>query len=149
MADNNMQAPQLPTPDPDLQSLGNMVGTWKLTGGAEGTLKFEWMEGGFFLIQHVELEQNGMKIKGTEIIGHTRHFGEEPSKDIKSRFFDSMGNTFDYVYEPKGDKLIIWAGEKGSPAYCEGRTSDDGNTFTAEWHYPDGGGYKVVGNRLN
>jgi hypothetical protein len=43
---------------------------------------------------------------------------------------------------------MIWAGEKGSLAYCEGKLGDDGNTFASEWHYPDGGGYKVSGIKV-
>jgi hypothetical protein len=39
-----------------------------------------------------------------------------------------MGNTLDYVYEVEGDTLMIWGGERGSPAYYTGRCSDDGNT---------------------
>jgi hypothetical protein len=152
MADDNASAqhpPQEPPkPNPDLKSLDRLVGTWKVSGGAEGTVRFEWMEGGFFLMQHVALEQNGVKIKGLEMIGHLRPFGEEASQDIRSRFYDTMGNTFDYVYELKDDTLMIWAGEKGSLAYCEGKLGDDGNTFASEWHYPDGGGYKVSGIKV-
>ena len=88
------------------------------------------MDGGFFLIQHVELEQYGHEIKGIEIIGHLQPFGEVPSADIKSRFYDSMDNTLDYVYELDGDTLTIWGGEKGSPAYYKGTFSADGNTLT-------------------
>lgn len=150
MIDNSTQPAQhLPAPDPDLESLNSMVGTWKLSGGVDGMVRFEWMEGCFFMIQHVDLVQNGFKIKGMEIIGHLRGFDEQPSKEIRSRFYDSIGNTFDYVYEPRDDGLIIWAGEKNSGAYCEGKTSEDGNSFLAEWHYPDGGGYKVVGEKVN
>ena len=70
------------------------------------------MEGGFFLMQHVDFVHGGRKIKGIEIIGHLQPFGEEPSKDIKSRYYDTMGNTFDYVYELEGDTLTIWGGRK-------------------------------------
>jgi hypothetical protein len=89
-------------PNPDLTKLDRLVGTWKIAGGAQGQVTYEWMEGGFFLIQHVELEQYGQKTKGIEIIGHERPFGAEPSEDVTSRFYDSMGNTLDYVYEVRG-----------------------------------------------
>ena len=62
------------------------------------------MEGKFFLMQHVDMEQSGHRIKGIEIIGHERQFGAtEESEDIKSRFYDSEGNTLDYVYEMNGN----------------------------------------------
>lgn len=92
--DRGMRSPQ---PDRDLKSLNKLVGTWKISGGVEGSIDYKWMEGEFFLIQEVNLQQYGQTIKGIEIIGHERVFGGEPSKDIKSRFYDNMGNTFDYV----------------------------------------------------
>jgi hypothetical protein len=72
------------------------------------------MEGGYFLTQQVDLVQHGQAIKGIEIIGHLRPFGEPPSEEIRSRFYDSQGNTLDYVYELEGDTLTVWGGEKGS-----------------------------------
>jgi hypothetical protein len=83
---NNAQAHQQPPePNPDLKSLERLVSTWEMSGGIQGRVTFEWMEGGFFLIQHVDLEQHGQKIKGIEIIGHERPFGAEPSEEIKSQ----------------------------------------------------------------
>ena len=73
-------------------------------------------------------------------------FGGEPSADIKSRFYDSEGNTFDYVYEIESDTLTIWGGERGSPASFHGRFSADGNTFSGGWKWL-GGGFDLVGTR--
>jgi hypothetical protein len=140
MSTDNTTGP--PQPSPDLRSLDRLVGTWRVTGGAEGESSYEWMEGGFFLIQRVDLAQHGMRIKGLEIIGHERPFGGDPGADIKSRFYDNMGNTLDYVYEVEDDILTIWGGEKGSPAYYRGTFSQDGRTVTGEWVYPGGGGYQ-------
>src|SRR5215216_6393258 len=117
---------QPPEPNPDLKNLGDrLVGTWEVTGGAQGRVTFEWMEGGFFLIQRVDLEQYRQRIKAIEIIEHERPFGTDPSEDIKSRFYDNIGDTLDYLYELEGDALTIWAGEKGSSAYSKGTFSDD------------------------
>jgi hypothetical protein len=140
---------QVPEPNPDLKSLDRLIGTWKISGGAQGQVTYEWMEGGFFLIQHVDLEQYGQKFKGIEIIGHEQEFGAEPGKDIQSRFYDNMGNTLDYVYELDGDFLTIWGGEKGSPAFYKGKFSDDGNTLAGDWVYPGGGGYESIATRVN
>ena len=140
---------QAARPDPDLEPLDRLVGTWRVSGGAKGTVTYEWMEGGFFLLQHVDLEHDGRRIKGIEIIGHERPFGAPPSEDIKSRYYDSMGETLDYVYELEGDTLTIWGGEKGSPAYYRGRFSDDGNTVTGDWVYPGGGGYHSTATRAS
>jgi hypothetical protein len=143
------QTYQQPEPSPDLRSLGNrLVGTWEVSGGAQGRVRFEWMEGGFFLRQRVDLEQFGQKVRGIEVIGHLRPFGEAPSEDIRSRFYDNMGNTLDYVYELEEDTLIIWGGEKGSPAYYRGTIGDDGETISGEWVYPGGGGYESTMTRV-
>lgn len=135
-------------PNPDLKSLDRLVGTWKVSGGAEGTIRYEWLEGGFFLMQHFDLLHGGHPVKGIEIIGHLQPFGEAPSEDIKSRIYDNAGNTFEYVYEVEGETLIIWGGEKGSPAYYRGTFSADGNALTGGWVYPDGGGYSTTTTRV-
>ena len=138
-----------PVPNTDLRSLDRLVGTWKQTGGVEGTVTYEWAEGGFFLIQHVDFVSDGRPIKGMEIIGHAQAFGEEPSADIKSRFFSFLdGMTLDYVYEIEGDTLTIWGGERGSPAYYKGQFSEDGNTLSGGWVYPGGGGYEATTTRV-
>ena len=137
-----------PKPNPDLKPLDRLIGTWKQSGEVEGEIRYEWAEGGFFLLQHVDMVQYGNPIKGVEIIGHEFAFGAEPSQDIKSRFYSFMdGMTLDYVYEMEGDTLTIWGGEKGSPAYYKGTFSEDGNTLTGGWTYP-GGGYEAVSTRI-
>ena len=146
---NDAQTPQQPEPGPDLRSLGDrLVGTWEVSGGAQGRATYEWMEGGYFLLQRVDLEQFGQKVRGIELIGHLRPFGEVPSEDIRSRFYDNAGNTLDYVYELEGNTLTIWGGEKGSPAYYRGAISDDGETISGEWVYPGGGGYESTMTRV-
>src|SRR2546430_593952 len=100
MTENSANAQQqIAKPNLDLKSLDRLVGTWKVSGDASGQISFEWLEGGFFLIQHVYLDHGENKVKGIEIIGHEQKFGAPPSKDIKSRFYDAQGNTLDYVYE--------------------------------------------------
>jgi hypothetical protein len=147
---NSAQADQQPPePNPDLNNLDRLIGTWEVSGGAQGRVSFEWMEGGFFLIQRVDLEQYGQRIKGIEIIGHEKPFGNEPSEEIKSRFYSNMGDTLDYVYELQGDTLTIWAGEKGSPAYAKGNFSEEGDTGSGEWVYPGGGGYRYTMTRIH
>ena len=127
----------------ELQRLGRLVGTWKVSGGATGTTTFEWMEGRFFLIQRGDLNHDGHEIRMTEIIGREHLFGQEPGTEIKSRVYDTQGNTIDYVYELEGDNLTIWGGFKGSPGYFRGVFSADGNQLTGDWVYP-GGGYHAT-----
>jgi hypothetical protein len=147
MSEHEHTDAQPPVPNPDLEGLNRLVGTWNVTGGAEGTATYEWMDGGFFLVQTVDLQQYGLTIKGIEVIGHEQTFGAEPGEDIRSRFYDNMGNTLDYVYELEGDTLTIWGGEKGSPAYYKGEFSEDGTSVTGAWVYPGGGGYDSIMTR--
>jgi hypothetical protein len=150
MSDENSEAQgygqeEAREPSPNLKRLARLVGAWELSGDVEGTVKYEWMEGGFFLIQHVDL---GPEAKGMEVIGHERGLGAEPSADIKSRFYSGSGDTLDYTYELKEDTLTIWFGDRGSPAYFEGTLSEDDSTLTGAWHYPGGGGYQAISTRI-
>lgn len=142
------QNTQAPTPSAQMQELDRLVGDWTVTGGAEGTVTYVWMGGRFFLQQRVELEQYGQQIIGLEVIGHVHAFGEDASEDVHSRFYDNQGNTLDYVYELQGNTLMIWAGEKGSPAFFEGRFNEDETTLSGEWVYPGGGGYESTMTRV-
>jgi hypothetical protein len=105
MTDSTNLSGQAAQPHPDLMSLDRLVGTWVVSGEAEGTTVYEWTEGGFFLLQHVDLGGN----KGLEVIGHEHRYGEDPSADIRSRYYGfSEGETLDYTYEIKDDTLTIW-----------------------------------------
>ena len=137
--------PQVPAPNKKLRALDKLVGRWRIAGGAVGRVTYRWMEGGHFLIQDFDLLQDGHTIRGIEIIGHLRPFGEGPSEDLRSRVYDNQGNTLDYVYEMDGDTLTIWGGEKGSPAYFKGKFTDADHN-EGEWVYP-GGGYKSTMTR--
>ena len=128
-------------------TLDHLVGSWTVTGEAQGTVRYEWLPGRFFLLQHVELSQYGQHTTGLEVIGHLCPFGEPPSEEIHSRFYDSAGNTLDYVYELVGNTLTIWAGAKGSPAFYRGEFSDDDQTISGDWVYPGGGGYSSTMTR--
>ena len=146
MADKTGDDERPNEPDFELRQLDRLVGTWRVSGGAEGQVTYEWMEGRFFLLQHIDLEHGGERTKGMEVIGRERGYDSEPSKDIKSRYYDSQGSTLDYVYELDGDTLTIWFGERGSPAYYQGQFSDDGDTLSGGWVYP-GGGYESTATR--
>ncbi|MFN8386031.1 MAG: hypothetical protein U0V48_12530 [Anaerolineales bacterium] len=137
-----------PKPNPDMKRLERLVGTWKQSGDVHGETTYEWMDGGFFLLQHINFDQDGQKTTGMEVIGHLQLYGEEPSKDIRSRYYGGEGVTFDYTYEIVGDTLTIWMGERGSPAYYKGTFSDNDNTLSGGWVYPGGGGYKAISTRV-
>jgi hypothetical protein len=150
MSDNNN-----PQPNPGLKQLDRLVGTWKVSGPTiDGEVSFEWLEGGFFLIQHFDMIHDGHKIKGMEIIGYERGWealggdaaNGSANQDITSRLFDNTGNTFTYTWEIKDDTLTIWGGVRGSPAFYQGKFTDNGTTNSGAWQWP-GGGYESTMTR--
>lgn len=149
MTQDNIQDSAEPhQPHPGLRSLEKLVGTWNISGGAQGQITYEWLEGGYFLMQRIDLVHDGRKIKGIEIIGHLHPLGGEPSPEIWTRVYSFLdGLTLDYVYEVTGSTFTIWGGYKGSPAAFRGKFSDDGNSFSGGWQWP-GGGYDVTGTRV-
>jgi hypothetical protein len=72
-----------PKPSAQVKALDRLVGSWLVAGGAEGTVTYEWMAGGFFLLQRVDLEQFGQPITGLEVIG-LLHPSANPSAPMSS-----------------------------------------------------------------
>lgn len=139
----------MPEPAADLKVLDRLVGTWRVTGEAEGQVRFAWLDGGFFLVQHVDLHHGGRHLTGIELIGHMMDFGEDQATpDIRSRYYGNYGESFTYVYELEGDTLTIWGGDKGSPAFYRGTFSADGSIVSGGWEWP-GGGYKSDMTRVS
>jgi len=145
-----------PQPNPALKSLDVMVGAWELKGHESGPVgeihgrpTFEWMEGGFYLVQHVDIDYIGRRIVGTEYIGY-----DEENDNLRSYFFSYEGPgpfgrvALEYVWEVGEDTFTIWGGEVGSPASFKGRFGGDRNTITGRWEWP-GGGYEATMTRGN
>lgn len=122
-----------------LRSLDVLVGTWRVSGtdGAEqGHVTYRWMEGGRFMIQEVDLADDGQGAsKGVEYIGFDTDTGT-----LRSHFFGQSGEILEYTYEVAGDTLTIWFGDPGSPAKFEGAFNPDFAVNTGRWVWP-GGGY--------
>ena len=150
MADNNNALiGNLPeTPNPDLKKLNRLIGKWKVSGpDIDGEATFEWMEGGFFMIQRFEFTYGGGKIKGIEYTGF-----DEDTQTLRSHMMDIRGSNFTYTWDIEGDTLWYWFGDKGSQTFSRGTFSADGNTVTGRWQWPkaDGktGGYKYTMTRV-
>src|SRR5208283_5841923 len=141
---NNALAGNLPKkPNSALKKLDRLVGKWKEFGDAEGTAEFEWMEGGFFLIQRFEFHMGERRFKGVEYVGF-----DEDTKTLRSHLMDNAGHNFTYTWDIEGDTLTIWFGERGSDNFYQGKFSKDGDTFCGRWQWPEGGG-KIGGFELN
>jgi uncharacterized protein DUF1579 len=152
---NNAQAHEQPEPNPALERLNVMVGTWDLRGresGPDGEIHgqvtFEWMEGGFYLVQRINIDHVGQKITGVEYVGY-----DGSNEVLKSYFFSNHGPgpfggvALEYVWEVGDDTLTIWGGYVGSPASFKGKFGDDRNTVTGRWEWP-GGGYEATMTRV-
>lgn len=135
----------------DMKAFDVLVGTWDVTGGPgapRGRVRFEWLDGGHFLVQHVDLVEGERRIRCLEVIGHERRFGAASSSpEITSRCYDNTGNSIEFTWELRGGELTIWGGERGSAMYYRGRLSEDGNTLTGGWKWP-GGGFETVTTRV-
>jgi hypothetical protein len=153
---NNTQEDRPPQPNPALKSLDVMVGTWELesresgpAGEIQGRPTFEWMEGGFYLVQRVDLDYLGHRVVGVEYIGY-----DEDNEVLRSYFFSndgpfgpSGGIAPEYTSEVGDDTLTIWFEDVGSPVSFKGKFSDERNTITGRWERP-GGDYEATMTRV-
>ena len=76
--DNAQAEDEIPQPDPALQALEVLIGTWDLKArtldsdqdNISGWNTFEWLPGGFFLESTGEINFKGVLIQSLEIIGY-------------------------------------------------------------------------------
>lgn len=132
--ESKSQAPEQPAkPAPELKSLAVLIGKWSTDiefnnapdNRGTGTVTYEWMEGGFFLVEHFEhnFTKEGAH-KGLSIIGFD---GEGQS--CVSHFFDNHGNKRLYKVSIEDRAFKI----NGQWERYSGEISDDGNTITGTW----------------
>lgn len=78
LASGQKQTAPTPNPGPEVQRLGYFVGTWKTDTGE--TVTWEWFDGGFSLVGHVE--NSGPEGKSTEL----RIMTYDPNKRTYSQY---------------------------------------------------------------
>jgi hypothetical protein len=100
------------------------------------------MEGGFFLIQHVDCTGGGRQIKGIEYIGF-----DEDTKTLRSHYMDVNGSNFTYTWAVEGDTIRIWFGDRDSNNSFVGTFNKDGSSYSGAWKWP-GGGYSATMRRV-
>lgn len=145
--DAQIEEQETPTPNPGLRALDRLVGTWKISEGAAGQLRYEWLEGGFFLVAHGDFEQGGRRTKHIELIGYDHEIGAQPAGVMTSRLYTDKGDTLSYTHEIDDKGVTSWFGAKGSPTVFKARWIDN-DTLTGAWEWP-GGGYKLTLTRVD
>lgn len=158
MTDNDSTPQQVPPgPDPALKALDRWLGTWDMHGrtldsdvdNVHGRATFEWLPGGYFFQQRIELDFAGMQIESLEVIGYDPATGTFPS----TVYSNMAGLPLPYRWEIDGDELTITTEMLG--AAFRGRWSEDGATFSGGWRPNpgrEGGGnvpYDISGSRAS
>jgi Protein of unknown function (DUF1579) len=136
-----------PPPDPAMRKLDRFVGTWDMRGrtldsdsdNIVGRTTFEFLPGGYFLLQRSEIEFPGFKVEGHELIGFDPATGRFPSTVYPSMF----GQALPYLWDVDGDNLKIGTDYLG--ATFTGRWSPDGKSFSGGWR-PNPGRENDPGN---
>jgi hypothetical protein len=156
MAENN--TPQLPSPDPALQRLDRLIGTWRteghLAGSDEITINgettFRWLPGGFFLEQHNVMSFMGLEIDSLELIGYDAETATFPS----TVFSNLAPTALPYRWEVEGDVLKISVSYGPLDATFTGSFAADGESFAGGWRPNPGADetvnvpYDITGRRV-
>jgi hypothetical protein len=128
---------------PGMKSLDRMVGTWKVSGGARGTVRYEWFDRKSALIQYVNLGDT----RGFEVIRF-----DQDSQSWRSWFFDRSGSTvLEYTYEVDAEQLKISIDMEDRRGSFIARFSDGGNVLEGRWDWTHSGkkmGYNATLTRV-
>lgn len=150
---------EAPTPDPALRRLDILVGDWTLTGNLIGSSEeniagrasFRWLDGGFFLVQDIEIDFAGMyQVKSHELIGYDPDTGA-----FASHVYSNMApEPLPYRWDLRDRKLRITVNHGPLDSTLEATISDDGNSFSGGWRPNPGADetinvpYDVRGSRV-
>jgi hypothetical protein len=158
--EGSANAPGPPTPDPALKALDPFVGTWSMKGhllGSDeenivGQATFRWLEGGFFLLQDVELDFAGMfEVKSHELVGY-----DPETAAFSSLVFSNLSpSPLPYRWEVQDRTVRISVNYGPLDATFSGEMSEDRNTFSGGWRPSPGADetvnvpYDIAGTRLD
>jgi Protein of unknown function (DUF1579) len=145
-----------PTPSPQTQRLGALVGRWRSQGHIiddppvpiAGTDIYEWLPGGFFLVHHVDVVIGDQQVQALELIGPY-----DPASDaFTARAYDNLGNVT--VMQARVDDQGVWRFTGGGDVAAVARPasadasgavrstltiSPDRSGMTARWERSDDG----------
>lgn len=146
MSDYNAH-PQMPTPDPALKRLDVFVGSWTIKGrtldskedNISGQTTFEWLPGGFFLQQRIEMDFAGLKIQSLELIGY-----DPETKAFSSSVYSNLAPMpLPYQWDVQDDTLTISVSYSPMDATFKGKISKGGESFSGGWR-PNPGADETV-----
>ncbi len=138
---------QMPQPDLALKRLDKLVGTWTLKGrtlnseedNISGQTTFEWLPGGFFLQQRIEMDFMGMPIKSLELVGY-----DPATEAFSSSVYANMSPVpLPYQWDLRDDMLTISVSYAPMDATFVGKFSKDGKSFAGGWR-PNPGADEMV-----
>jgi len=137
-----------PQPDPALRALDLFVGSWEFRGrivGSDeeniaGRATYRWLEGGFFLVQDIEIDFAGMfDVKSHELIGY-----DAASGGFKSLVYSNMSpEPLPYAWAVDGRTVTIKVAYPPLDATFTGEYSEDGDSFSGGWR-PNPGADETV-----
>ena len=148
MSHENEQSQGMPQPDPALKRLDVFVGVWTIKGrtldskedNISGKATFEWLPGGFFLQQRIELDFAGMiTIHSLELIGY-----DPETKAFASNVYSNVSPApLPYKWDLQDDNLTISVSYGPMDATFTGKFSKDGENFGGGWR-PNPGADETV-----
>ena len=114
--------------NPKLENLRRLLGTWDVelvfpadpSNKMRGHAVFDWLEGGAFVIEHLETS--------IWIIGR-----DDSSEIYSVLYHDERGVSRVYQMTLSENTWKIWRNDPEFSQRFEGRLSEDGNTITAHW----------------
>jgi hypothetical protein len=145
-----------PTPSPQTQRLGALVGWWRSQGRIvgdppvpiTGTDNYEWLPGGFFLLHRVDVVIGEQKVQALELIGEY-----DPATDsYTARAYDNLGNVT--IMQARVDEQGVWrftgggdiapvarpaAADAGGAVRSTLTVRSDRSGMTAKWERSDDG----------
>jgi hypothetical protein len=158
MSEYDAQAQQEPKPDPALKRLEKFVGTWDMKGrtldskedNIFGRVTYEWLPGGFFLQQHIELNFIGLEIRSLELIGY-----DSETQAFSSQVYSNLSPVpLPYKWDFRDDTLTITVNYSPLDATFKGKFSKDGESFSGGWRPNPGADetvnvpYDIAGTRV-
>ena len=149
-----------PTPSPEIQRLGALVGRWRTEGQVvgevlipvTGTDIYEWLPGGFFLVHHIDVMVGDRPVQGIELIGD-----HDPITDsFTARAYDNEGKIT--VMRASVNDRGVWTFTGGGEVASAARPSDtdasgivrstltvspDRSGMAAKWERRDDGAWQL------